>query len=537
VALASDRANAFDEFDLAITAFVAKLAGAAWERMRQEEGVRLRNTVLSSLARVTERLSEEKSWDAAMDEVVEQLGTALGCSRCYLFEVSPGPGGEPIASQRYEWVAPGITPQIANPQLQAFALREGGFARWCRLLGEGKPVVGLVREFPESEQQVLADQGIQSILVVPIVQRERWWGFLGFDDCDRPRDWTRMEIDTLKTAASALGVAIRASRLRAHERLHVRMLDAISQAIIATDPDGRIATWNRGAARMLGWTQAEVLGRSLAGLPLGPGGVMLQQPVAAATRRAALSVCDRHGRDLPVLCTTMALPGSDGLPPRIVHVLEDVSELHGAQRRAQESAHNLQIALEGTTATLLRIVETCDPALARHQQRTAELALSLARRLDLDRDRQRATWMAALLHDIGKLSLPAALRTGEEPQEAAACQVWRDHVRLAHHMLTPLDHPWRIATIAGQHHERPDGGGFPARLEGSAILCEAAIIALADFLEHQAAALQADGGRTLVPALETARRERGRRFDPQVVDALLALADEQSLVFPIRERG
>jgi putative nucleotidyltransferase with HDIG domain len=287
---------------------------------------------------------------------------------------------------------------------------------------------------------------------------------------------------------------------------------------------------------MLGWSAAEVLGRSLAELALGPEGSAALQPAAPTERRVTLTVRDRRGLRLPVLCTSATLPAGEGLPPRVVHALADVTELEDARRRAQEGARNTQIALEGTTATLLRIIEMCDPALAVHQQRVADLALTLAGRLDLDRDGQRATWMAALLHDIGKLSLPPALRTSEEPADEADRRAWREHVRLGQEALTPLDQPWRIATIAGQHHERPDGQGFPARLGRAAIRREAAIIALADFVEHRAAAAQSHGGPALAPALEVILAERGHRFDPDVVDTFLALADDRSLIFQIHER-
>ncbi len=413
IAIASSRAQAFDELDLAVSSFVAKLVGVAWERLQREAELRRRNAVLSTLAQVNDRLLGDKTWEQAVDEVLERLGTVTDVSRAYVFEVHTNKAKRVLCSQRFEWVGAGIQPQLDNPDLQDLPMQEAGFGRWVRLLNKGDRIVGLVRELPRSEQELLAEQDIRSILVVPITARGRWWGFLGFDDCVRERAWTRMEIETIQTAAHALGAAIQAAKAR--------------------------------------------------------------------------------------------------------------RTMRRARRHAQENSKKLERALEGTVGALLTIMETRDQRLANHQKRVAELALAMAQLMGFDRDRQQATWLAALLHDLGKLSLPFWLVAQGEPEEEGPRRRFRAHVRLGQQVIAPLDLPWPVAEIVGQHHERPDGHGYPLGSKSPSIRKEALIIRVADYVETRATRLEYGDGNNFDAVLLRLERGAGTRFDADAVEACLAL--------------
>lgn len=421
VALGSSRTGAFDELDLAVSSYVAALVGNAWERLGQQAELRRRNSILSTLTQVTDRLLRDDTWEAAVDEVLERLGTVTEVSRAYVFENRRDKTGTLLTSQRFEWVAPGVQPQIDNDDLQDLPLIPAGFSRWARLLSHGERIVGLVREFPFSEQQLLADQDIKSMLVVPINDKGRWWGFMGFDDCERERAWTRMEIDTVQTAAHALGAAIRAHPIR---------------------------------------------------------------------RR-----------------------------------------MERAQRRAQESNIKLERALEGTVGALLTIMETRDQRLANHQKRVAELALAMAQLMGLDRDQQKATWLSSLMHDLGKLSLPFWLVAEGEPVDANARSRFRAHVRLGQQVLAPLDLPWPVAEIVGQHHERPDGRGYPLSLRSPKIRVEASIIRVADYVETRVTKLEYGDGNSLERVLERLVAGADTRFDRVAVEACVSLFEGNGFFF------
>lgn len=178
------------------------------ERKLAEKALRRREAVLEAVRFAAEKFLEDASWEANIKEILARLGQAIEASRVYIFENHPGPDGAVLTSQRHEWAAPQIEPQIDNPELQNFAWQTSGFGRWEKALSQGHTIFGHVRDFPAAEESFLTSQDIKSIAVVPIFVNQQWWGFLGFDECLREREWSVAELEALKAAASTIGAAI-----------------------------------------------------------------------------------------------------------------------------------------------------------------------------------------------------------------------------------------------------------------------------------------------------------------------------------------
>ncbi|MBI1302366.1 MAG: GAF domain-containing protein [Phycisphaera sp.] len=191
-----------------------------------------RDAVLAAVTRASELLSEPRPWELLVAQALGELGAATRVSRTYIFEVERRDGVD-LVSQRFEWCAVGVTPQIDNPSLQGMPL-DNGFTRWGELLRAGQPVFGDIGDFPESERPILEVQEIKSILVQPIFEGSRWWGFMGFDACEAVHSWERVEVDTLRIAALLLGAAIhrqnRESLLRESQKLEAlgRMASSVA---------------------------------------------------------------------------------------------------------------------------------------------------------------------------------------------------------------------------------------------------------------------------------------------------------------------
>jgi PAS domain S-box-containing protein len=228
-----------------------------------------RGAILSATAFAAERFLVEVDWEANIDAILEQMGQATGVSRVYVFQNQAGSKGEILTSQRFEWCAPGILPQIDNHDLQSFPLGAGGFGRWEETLGRGGIIHGHVRAFPESEQQVLAVQDIRSIVVVPVFVAGQWWGFIGFDECQREREWSRPAQDALRTAANTLGAAIErqevevlkeAAReaLRESEARYRSLVEQAQDGIVVLQ-DGKIRFANSYIAGLSGYMVEELL--------------------------------------------------------------------------------------------------------------------------------------------------------------------------------------------------------------------------------------------------------------------------------------
>ena len=234
------------------------------ERRQAASELRNRDAILETVRFAAERfLSETCGWEESVRAVLKRLGEATEASRVYVFENYVGEDGELRATQRYEWVAPGVSAQIDNTLLKALPYRAAGFSRWEEVLGQGDLVHGHTRDFPKSEQPELRAEDILSIVIVPIFVEGEWWGFVGFDECLAEREWSAAEMDALKAAASTLGAAVRRRRaeeaLRESERLYRTVIEQVTENICLVDVETKhIVGANPTFQEALGYTQEEL---------------------------------------------------------------------------------------------------------------------------------------------------------------------------------------------------------------------------------------------------------------------------------------
>lgn len=256
-----------DEHDIPV-----RMAGAVTDitdLKRFEEDLRRRDAILEAVRFAAERFLTDITWEESIQDVLERLGIAAEVSRVYIFENRLGEDGEVRGSHRYEWVAPGITPHMDNPLLEAIPYQAAGFGRWVNLLGSGEMVYGHARDFPETELPVLREQDILSIIVVPVSVEGEWWGLMGFDACLAEREWTPTEMDALRAAANTLGAAVQRRKieeeLRASEAELRALFEAMADPIFVYDSEGRhlkvanLSLQYRTAEELLGHTLHEVL--------------------------------------------------------------------------------------------------------------------------------------------------------------------------------------------------------------------------------------------------------------------------------------
>lgn len=195
------------------------------ERKKTEASLSRRETILSAISLAAEQFLKESAWEHNIPGILEKIGQAANVSRVYVFMNYSDEKGVIHSSQCYEWSAPGVKPQINNPNLQYINLRETGFIRWEEQLSKRKSIHGLLREFPESERGVLQGQSILSMAISPIFVDNQWWGFIGFDECAYERHWISTELEALHIIASIFGSA--EARARTEQRL-IRRQQALS---------------------------------------------------------------------------------------------------------------------------------------------------------------------------------------------------------------------------------------------------------------------------------------------------------------------
>jgi diguanylate cyclase (GGDEF)-like protein len=168
--------------------------------------LRQRDRLLQAVAEATNYLLAEMNYQTAIEKALAVLGEAAKVDRAYLFRNHPHPiTGEMALSLRFEWTCPGLPPSHHHWQNQPYY--SSGLARWYSTLSSGQSIKGLTKDFPPSEQKLLARDNIQSIFLVPLCLEDQFWGYLGLADSHKERHWSRHEESTLLTMAASISGA------------------------------------------------------------------------------------------------------------------------------------------------------------------------------------------------------------------------------------------------------------------------------------------------------------------------------------------
>jgi putative nucleotidyltransferase with HDIG domain len=197
-----------------------------------------------------------------------------------------------------------------------------------------------------------------------------------------------------------------------------------------------------------------------------------------------------------------------------------------AQQTLREALRQARHALIQTIHTISAIASRRDRHTALHQEQVAALATSIGRRLGLQAHQLEGLYLGALVHDIGKIAVPAELISKPGKLTPEEFSLVKTHVRAGVEMLENVSLPWPVQAIIGQHHERLDGSGYPLGLSGSAIVIEARISAVADVFEAICQPRPYREARGCAEALAELERGAGIAYDREAVDALASLVRE-----------
>ncbi len=189
----------------------------------------------------------------------------------------------------------------------------------------------------------------------------------------------------------------------------------------------------------------------------------------------------------------------------------------------EQAQERLSGALRSTIEAMSKTMEWRDPYTAGHQKRVALISMALAHQLGLKNDDVQALYMAAMVHDIGKVAVPSEILTKPTHLTSLEMQMVQEHVETGYQILKDIPFPWPIAEIVHQYHERLDGSGYPKGLIGDQICLEARILAVADTIEAMATHRPYRSARGLATAMDEIRAEAGVKLDQSVVDAAFAL--------------
>ena len=197
----------------------------------------------------------------------------------------------------------------------------------------------------------------------------------------------------------------------------------------------------------------------------------------------------------------------------------------------EQSAERIQRSMETTIQVIAGTVEMRDPYTAGHQLRVADLATAIAHKMGLTEERAHGIRLAGMVHDLGKVHVPAEILSKPGKLTPIEFQLIQAHPEAGYEILKGVDFPWPIAQIVYQHHERLDGSGYPRGLMADEILLEARILTVADVVEAMASHRPYRPAQGIEPALEEISANAGKYYDADVVRACIALFREKAFAF------
>ncbi len=215
----------------------------------------------------------------------------------------------------------------------------------------------------------------------------------------------------------------------------------------------------------------------------------------------------------------------------VLGILLDITEKKEAEEKQKEYNLKLNKLLEGIILAMAKIVEVKDPYTAGHQQRVAELAFKIGEEYGLDKEKLHAIQVSAMIHDIGKIHIPAEILTKPGELSPLEREMIQNHPTFGYEILKNIEFPWPIAQIVLQHHEKIDGSGYPLHLKGDQIMIEAKILSVADVVEAMSTHRPYRAGYGLARALDEIISHCGTWYDEKIVHICLNLFKEKDFEF------
>jgi PAS domain S-box-containing protein/putative nucleotidyltransferase with HDIG domain len=217
------------------------------------------------------------------------------------------------------------------------------------------------------------------------------------------------------------------------------------------------------------------------------------------------------------------------LKDKVITNLRDVTAQKRAEEERSQGVEKLRNMLGGTVQAMALAIESRDPYTSGHQRRVSDLARRIAQEMGLGSDVTECIRIAGIIHDIGKLSVPAEILSKPTVLKPIEFSIIKQHPERAYEILKEIDFPWPIAEIVLQHHERLDGSGYPKGLKSSEIRLEARILAVADVVEAISSHRPYRPALGIDMALDEIERSKGKYYDSDAVNACISLFREKGL--------
>jgi PAS domain S-box-containing protein len=326
--------------------------------------------------------------------------------------------------------------------------------------------------------------------------------------------------------------ALRESEER-YKALYNRSLDCV----FVLDLEGQFIDANQAALALLGYDRTEISSLNISSLlderDLSKGLQDINEIIQTGFQKE-ISIYRLRRKDGGIVYveTQGSIIYSDDKPHSIQGIARDITERIQAEDDRKQSFEQTRKALGATTHAISSLVETRDPYTAGHQRKVADLAQSIATEMNLSSDQIDGLRMAATIHDLGKISIPAEILAMPRKLTDFEFNLMKTHPQSGYGILKGIEFPWPIARMILEHHERVNGSGYPNGLTGDNLLLESRILAVADVVEAMASHRPYRPALGIDAALREIDKNKGVLYDLEVVDACLRIFNTKNYKIP-----
>lgn len=327
--------------------------------------------------------------------------------------------------------------------------------------------------------------------------------------------------------------------LKTEKEMAQRYLDIAGVMLIVVGADGKVSLINKKGCEILGYVKDDIIGKDWFDnfLPkkIKPEIKKVAKKIFSGETRLVEDyenlVLTRSGEERMISWHNTILNDENGKIIALLSSGNDITEKKEAEDEIKNSYLKLQKTLKNTIDALASIVEIKDPYTSGHQKKVAALSVAIAEALGLDKDKIEAVGTVAIIHDIGKISIPPSILARPGKISSLEYDMIKTHSQLGYEMIKRIEFPWPIADIILQHHERLDGSGYPNGLKDKDILLEAKIIAVADVVEAMSSHRPYRPALGIEEALKEIKKGKGKSYDPVIVETCIRLFKNKGFQF------
>ncbi len=325
-------------------------------------------------------------------------------------------------------------------------------------------------------------------------------------------------------------------RLEKERAGFLKIIETTKDSLFVMSNDGTIVYTNPAMNELFGYKDGELIGKTPAFFNTDPDPVKFMKDKIKIVNKMGhwegqVRNRKKNGTEFLSHVAATALKDNKGNVINILITEHDVTEHNHVKIQLDESVNKFQDVLKETIHAIALTIEQRDLFTAGHQRRVAELASAIAKAMKLPEDRVTGVYMAGLLHDIGKINVPAELLMKPAKLTELEFKLVKNHPKVAYDILKGIEFPWPIAQISLQHHERLDGSGYPSGLKSEDILLESRILAVADVVEAMSSARPYRPALGIGEALKEVSNKKGLLYDADVVNACVKLFKEKGFKF------